>query len=1209
MYLPQDDAVWTKLNRTMAEHAIGTLNDHLDSTRGLKAALVSSPHGVRATLARVTGTKPPARTEHPALSVEGVDTRPLPFYGEDWLLYRFACVIEDDPDLAGYERLAHLFAVRAPIDAFEDSAPWTLLDWTSSPLHQLNVQAGLDVSRLDPEHVREYLVFFCSFLGGEEDVDYTFTPFLIPGSSKDFDWESALVPLEERAEMRHLTMFEPVAGVEEADVFDLPPVDARTETKAYVEVRKKRADNRASLDLLPGVIAKLFDEMSGRNPPRPEVPAVAGESGETGDENAVRETPALCFKGVLVWYRNTLFHADFSVNGDGAIQIDEDTPVAGVDTLPLPQLDVKQARPPVPLLCRRKKREEIAAEELLARIRQFLAVSDGPRPPIRLRGLRVSGDVTDKSVFAGTVRLEDIEFTSNVVFDDTVFEGSLELLGCRFLERFSARNATVKGALRLDRSYVHGAIDDASGSSAEKQRRVKPTLDLRGLEAKGGVFADHLTVFGRIRAQWARIGGVMRARGLQVYRRGNDADDERAIDLSHMTVDGPLDLIGNTSLSTFGEAVKARRTFIGGALVMHGLRVRQADLRGVRIYGYLDLESCEISGSVNLGVLDFDDGERGWRARIETDLDLSRSRAGQLELSGCFVGGPLTLVGLRLEDSLFARLHDRFRTRIGAAAVLSGASVRGDIDCAGAEITGLVEFITGYCGRLRLCASPWLAQEKKPMICGTSAGGVLLMDLQVGAGIDLTGLRTVAPGGNSFGRAAYVEGGFVALGTSLGGGLRFWREDAEAHFRSQFAERGLNPNDDAAKEAIEKTIAEIKARVGGKLDLRGIRTAGSINLGCCEIDDSVCLDNARIGGNLRASDGNAIIKCAKDFTADLARIEGDVDLRRLEVRGKLSARDTRVDGNVLLADATDIERQPRHARVEGVIDLAGLHAGASLVISGDNLADNTAQKGKPCIDLSRSRIGQLRVLGFESAGESFQFGHCINLLAIQVGDWRFEDDRQVRALLRKSEPFDAGNYIDVEQRLARIGKKSLANDIYCDMKDRQEKSLAGLKRCWHWCDNVFSGHGTKPLRMAVLLLVSVLPVLYVFSDHRNVEFVLTESQEGGSAGTPVSNGRPYDLALDWGKGKAFGLAASYAIPFYGGARPEVVRARLNGTLCAPYEASPLPGQHDPAPAACKPLPLLGWVSPHGFAMIVSVIQFILWILIAANLPTIIRRRS
>src|SRR6185295_986782 len=98
------------------------------------------------------------------LPVTGVSRRRLSFYPPGTFAYRLACAIDAIPGLSGYQGLAFAFAVCGPAKA-DDVC--TLIDWKSAPLHGLNESLGLDLSRLDSDQVREYLMFFCTFIGGD----------------------------------------------------------------------------------------------------------------------------------------------------------------------------------------------------------------------------------------------------------------------------------------------------------------------------------------------------------------------------------------------------------------------------------------------------------------------------------------------------------------------------------------------------------------------------------------------------------------------------------------------------------------------------------------------------------------------------------------------------------------------------------------------------------------------------------------------------------------------------------------------------------------------------------------------------------------------------------------------------------------------------------------------------------------------------------
>jgi len=130
----------------------------------------------------------------------------------------------------------------------------------------------------------------------------------------------------------------------------------------------------------------------------------------------------------------------------------------------------------------------------------------------------------------------------------------------------------------------------------------------------------------------------------------------------------------------------------------------------------------------------------------------------------------------------------------------------------------------------------------------------------------------------------------------------------------------------------------------------------------------------------------------------------------------------------------------------------------------------------------------------------------------------------------------------------------------------------------------------------------------------NVEFAGVTT--AGHDVRPISNGRPYDLDRDWDWVKAAGLASTYAIPFL--AKEDLVRARRTGHVCVdgwPWMAtSSAKDERRVSTPALAPGELPcdhGFVvpaAPHSVAMMFSTLQGILWILVAANLPVIARRR-
>ncbi|MCC7092309.1 MAG: hypothetical protein IT524_10230, partial [Nitrosomonas sp.] len=898
----------------------------------------------------------------------------------------------------------------------------------------------------------------------------------------------------------------------------------------------------------------------------------------------------------------------------------------------------------IPLLCREQKRESVTAKELLERIQKHITAQASP---VRLRGLRVIEGVKTAAEFAGPVVLENVEFMDDVILDDAIFKHSLHLIDCRFLRCLSAKNTVVEGAINLKDSYFYGAVQEVPDIADSIGEKYLPTIDLQSLNVESGFFADRVIIFGRVSVQWGRIQGGMRASGLQVYHRGNEIDGKAGLlDFSYMQVDGPLDLRGD--IRTSRDPDRLQRTIIQGNVVMRGLRSYDVQLDGLRIDGDLDLQSCHITTALTMNVAscsDGDDCEVFWRPFIDGKFSAERAQIGTMDIRGCSIKKSLRLIGLKLADSFFARLDRRFRTQIGEDIVLSGAAIGGDIDLGGAKIERNFEYITGKCALLRMNPEPWMepgkGQDKDILhFCETMASGVFLQDLHIDSGMDLTGIQLKSSNQSGNHGSSYASGSFIAHGIHLGGGLRFWREDGHLRLHDRVDRFLSSINKEKTEDlgkSIDEAIKKIKAYISNNLDLRGIHTADSINLGCCEVKGDICLENAHIGGSLRAYIEDETEVCeAQNFKADLAYIDGDADLRGMKVEGKLSAHNLQVNGNVLLA-CPDLKKNGQCAQIGDMIDFEGMHTEARLVLSSKNLIPKENNESSRII-LARCNVGQLSIRDFKGGKTKPEFPHFMNLSAIQVGDWFLEEKKQVLALLEKTKPFDADNYIDIEHRLARIGDKKLADEVYRTMKnhvsdessqvvsaDLWERLLQGrdrllnwLVRLPDWLNKLFSGHGTSPGWMVGWLIIWMLPVVYVLSDFRNVEFVLTvncsykvnEVQQAVGVscsnkvndvqqvvGVPYSNNEKYVLKeSSWDLEKAIGLTMSYAIPFYG-SRPDVVRARLIGGTCFWS-----PGASTNSP--CNDLP----ISPHGFAMIFSIIQFILWIMIAANLPTIIRRR-
>src|SRR5689334_11576651 len=171
-----NDQAWIKLDDNDTRAIVLRLNAKLAGSEEGGA----SPLFIRAREGHAPGD--PAS----GLPVTEVSRRRLSFYPAGTFVYRLTCAIDAIPGLEGYRSLAFAFAVCGPPGS-DDLC--TLIDWKSAPIHGLNESLGLDLSRLGHDQVREYLMFFCTFIGGEEDSSGAIAPFFVPEDASVFAWD------------------------------------------------------------------------------------------------------------------------------------------------------------------------------------------------------------------------------------------------------------------------------------------------------------------------------------------------------------------------------------------------------------------------------------------------------------------------------------------------------------------------------------------------------------------------------------------------------------------------------------------------------------------------------------------------------------------------------------------------------------------------------------------------------------------------------------------------------------------------------------------------------------------------------------------------------------------------------------------------------------------------------------------------------------
>ena len=193
-------------------------------------------------------------------------------------------------------------------------------------------------------------------------------------------------------------------------------------------------------------------------------------------------------------------------------------------------------------------------------------------------------------------------------------------------------------------------------------------------------------------------------------------------------------------------------------------------------------------------------------------------------------------------------------------------------------------------------------------------------------------------------------------------------------------------------------------------------------------------------------------------------------------------------GHLLLATPSDSLPQsgvaPHAEGSQGRLNLEGARA-AQLVLNSGNVVSEPEEKA--AITLSRGRFGQLTITGSEELRPDHsakRFPCTLSLSAINVGDWGIDPTSESLPLLEATAPrwFDGRNFVDVEQRLAKIGKKNSADKVYGTML--KLGASKGIARVRNRLNFVFSGNGTVPSLMLLWLLICLLPVVVLLANRQ-----------------------------------------------------------------------------------------------------------------------------
>ncbi|SHF62443.1 hypothetical protein SAMN02745148_03128 [Modicisalibacter ilicicola DSM 19980] len=893
-----------------------------------------------------------------------------------------------------------------------------------------------------------------------------------------------------------------------------------------------------------------------------------------------------------------------------------------------PRHEIRQLSNGIQLLCQKKKRERISAEHLFRLIGKSAKEGEGKvfddqnNCHVELSNLYITSKEAIRFVHRLDLSLTliDVKFAGDVVLDNCIITGSIMFRSCHFYQGFSAKDATIKGSLTLNDCFIDG------GTNVDTPKRLKPALALHGLKIHNSFFADRLRVHGRIRAQWMQIGNIFSARGLRVFPRpepyDQDAGHSKAVvDFRHTRVSGPMDLSSQVADGGGGSPQENQRTRLQGDCLLSGVKAEVLQMNGVFVKGDLHLMSAQIESAVEFDCISSTDlPHLGWRTQIEGDLEMAYLHCEYINGRGIRVSGDLNLCESEIEHSchLDIGFRNSARTLIQGNLILDGTRTKGDIDLCGARIKGELRLVSGSCQRL-IANVTWRKtqyfhdnsvsqepeeriQDRLELVPTWVQKDVVLLDCCLGT-LSMVGIS--------------IDDSITTNNLVVNGRVRFWGSRRKIFLREQIQENLNNEgwSYNALNESIESKMRDIISHVDS-IDFRTLYAEGGLNLSkICnsnvrEIDNAIMLDNATIKNNLVILTENADdikTRLIGNITIHEANIEGELDARGLQViSGSFMASNMRVSGAVWLASGNEQsqgdeqELEEPKLEVKKSIVLQGLVA-PKLVIDGHSILDHDHPDA--CIDLSGARINNLVIKNLAPP-----FPVPLNLQAIQVNNWGIKPEECLTLLHGTHLPgrksyFDARNYVDIESRLSVIGEIQLANKVYRKMA-KQLSTDGSRNLTWRkliFClDKAFSLNRTQPLLMFFWLALMTFFSFLFLSDHRNIEEIGADRQE--LVNTYLQEER-------WNNWKALGLAVSYAIPFYGGAKYETTRARILGSTCNPFDETDNPNNNN-QPLLCRPLCQSGLsLSPHDLAQTISIFQFILWIFLAANLPAIIRRRN
>lgn len=398
--------------------------------------------------------------------------------------------------------------------------------------------------------------------------------------------------------------------------------------------------------------------------------------------------PGIAYFSARMLYGDTCFDTQLTVDAQGNVGMDNDSPVAQNGLWALHETAV--ARNGASLLLRRKPRHALAADALKTQLRDESA----PGGAVLVANRRVSGRCDLSGLASGAlIEFRNVEFLGDVRFDEARLEHSLHFFQCQFARNLTLRGARLKASLVLQGCTIHGLRDDPSATHA---------LDLNGLRAEGDVRLSACQITGPLGCHGLRVDEDLILEDVQHLRRDAvkssnggvllpaDATDAASLDLTFARIGGALRVAPATT-DRLGKQALQQTQLCGNLLTGHA-HLREGYLQ-CRLTGHLDAQNLECTGDLHLqGKADIP--PVGSDLDVGSDLSFRGARLKTLTITGMAVGGDLNLTAVAA-----AGMVSLTNNRIGGGAHLSGGQFDSDVDLERTQIDGAIASAAG--GRRR----------------------------------------------------------------------------------------------------------------------------------------------------------------------------------------------------------------------------------------------------------------------------------------------------------------------------------------------------------------------------------------------------------------------------------------------------------------------------------------------------------------------------